>query len=263
MSVIVDAKETNWSDSEDLQNRVALVIGGSGGIGASIAGSLDDAGCRTIVSGRNPERVDSVVQRLEQAVGFSNCNIRRSDDVDRLFDFVQSRFDALDIVVYCAGIGRSENTPIGLPRAVASLSEQEWADVIDTNLRGAFLVARRAAAIMVAQRSGQIVNISSARGALRGQACGSAYCASKMGALSMFESLASEIEPYGVRVITIMPDAVDTSLIAGTTLAPRGAMQPDAVGNFVVRLLSSPTDLAVTNPILAPFGSRRRKATSA
>jgi NAD(P)-dependent dehydrogenase (short-subunit alcohol dehydrogenase family) len=113
---------------------------------------------------------------------------------------------------------------------------------------------------MVAQRSGQILNISSARGALKGQPCGAGYCASKMAVRAMFQSLAAEVASFGVRVMSLLPDAVDTSLIAGTTLAPRGAMQSCNVGRLAVEMLAAPVDSVLNEPLLAPLGSRGRNA---
>jgi NAD(P)-dependent dehydrogenase (short-subunit alcohol dehydrogenase family) len=219
---------------------------------------LDQRGCRVVIAARSPERVRRAVASLKHAVGFPDCDVASSDRVDALFDFVVRRFAVIDLLVVSAGIGRSQLTPAGSPRPVAKLHEQEWDEVIDTNLRGAFLACRAAARLMVQRRWGQIVNISSARGALKGQACGAAYCASKMAVRVMFQSMSAELAPMGVRVTTLLPDAVDTTLIAGTTLAPRGAMRREDVGQFIGDMLAMPMDSSLQEPLLTPFGEHKR-----
>jgi NAD(P)-dependent dehydrogenase (short-subunit alcohol dehydrogenase family) len=77
-----------------------------------------------------------------------------------------------------------------------------------------------------------------------------------MAVRAMFDALAEELRPFGIRVASLLPDAVDTSLIAGSTLAPRGALAPERVGRFVAELLALPFDAALEDPLIAPSGSR-------
>lgn len=258
-----EAMKSPWNAPLELNDQVAVVTGGSGGIGLAIARELNRQGCRTIISGRDPVRVQSAVDQLSLGRGFAECDVRRADRVQALFDFATDSYGRVDILVAAAGIGRAANPARAIPDAVHSLAIEEWDEVIDTNLRGMFLACRAAGKLMARQRSGQILNISSARAALRGQPCASAYSASKMGVLAMLQSLAEEMKPLGVRVISFLPDAVDTSLIADTRLARRGAMSPDAVGRFAVDLLSMPLDAELQSPLLAPLGSRRGRAAMA
>ena len=243
-----------------LCGQVAIITGGAGGIGLGIARALDARGCRVVIASRNRERVDAAVATLKNAVGFSDCDVRDAARVDALVNFTLEKFGQLDIAITSAGIGRAENANRLTPSPVMSLDEKEWDEVVDTNLRGIFLVCRAALQPMVKRRSGQLLNISSARGALRGQAFGAAYCASKMGVKAMFHSLAAELMPYGIRAMSLLPDAVDTSLIAGTGLAPRGAMTAETVGEFIAELLALPMDVMIEDPLIAPLGARKRKA---
>jgi 3-oxoacyl-[acyl-carrier protein] reductase len=253
----------NWQTPIDLNDQVAIVAGGSGGIGLAIARELDRCGCRTVVTGRDASRVSEAVAALDRGVGFAGCDIRQAERVAELFDFALERFGRLDIVVGSAGIGRAAQPERPIPDAVHSLPIAEWDEVIDTNLRGMFLLCRAAAKQMQAKRSGQIVNISSARAALRGQPCAAAYSASKMAVHAMFQSLAEEMKPFGVRVMSLLPDAVDTSLIAATRLARRGAMAPATLGEFVVDLLTMPMDSCFESPLLAPLGARPARPATA
>lgn len=258
MSAIVDRSWLVWTHPQDLRGQVAIVIGGSSGIGLAVARALDERGVRVVVASRDAARVEQAVRSLDHATGFANCDTQIPDRVDSLFKFAQGLTGQIDMLIYSAGIGRGDRTLAAIPRPVASLDEDEWDAVIDTNLRGAFLACRAAARIMVAQGHGQILNISSARGAVRGQACGSGYCASKMAVRAMFQAMSEELAPLGVRVLSLLPDAVDTSLIAGTTLAPRGALDSIDVGRFVAQMLSAPFDTLLDEPVVAPFNTRGR-----
>lgn len=239
----------------DLRDQVAVIIGGSAGIGLALARDLDNRGCRVVVASRSPKRVSEATSSLQHAVGFPNCDVTDPEAVNGLFDFVTEQFGRVDIAVISAGIGRGRNTPVGRMLPVVNMDEAEWDEVLDTNLRGTFLACRAVAPLMIGQGEGQIVSISSARGAVKGQACVSAYCASKMAARSMFHSLAAELQPHGIRVMSILPGAVDTTLIAGAMVGPRGAMQPDDVGEFIANMLAMPMDGTMVEPVVVPLGA--------
>ena len=211
------------------------------------------------MASRNPDRVGQAVAALPGAVGFPDCDVRSPARVAALFEFVHAHWGRLDIVVHSAGIGRASSSDRLLPAPVTALPEEEWDAVMETNLRGAFLVCRAAARAMVAQRRGQILNVSSARGAVRGHAFGAAYCASKMAVRVLFQCLASELAPFNVRVLSFLPDAVDTPLLTGTKLARHGAMTPEEVGEFVAHMLTAPLDLVVEEPLVLPLGGRSGK----
>jgi len=257
MTDIIDTRASDGDVSTNLRGQVAVIIGGSAGIGLALARELDSRGCRVVVASRDCNRVDEAVGSLAGAIGFPNCDITDPDAIRRLFDFVVEQFGGVDIVVISAGIGRGRNTPAGRLLPVANMDEEEWDEVLNTNLRGAFLTCRAAVPLMIEQGGGQILGISSARGAVKGQACVSAYCASKMGARAMFQSLAKELQPHGIRVMSVLPDAVETSLIAGATIGPLGAMQPDDVGQFMADMLAMPMDGAVVEPVVVPLGADR------
>lgn len=244
--------EQPWQTPWSLAGRVALVVGGSGGIGLPLARQLDRLGCQVAIAGRAAEKVEAAAAELDRGVGYSNCDIRRAADVDRLFDQVLAQFEQIDLVINCAGIGRGSASRL-VPDTTANLAEAEWQEVIDTNLRGGFLVARRAARAMIPRRQGQIVNVSSARGAVRGRPFAAAYCAAKMACLVMYQSLAEELRPLGIRAWSLLPDAVDTELIAGTNLAKRGSMVAARFAAVVAELLSLPSDAEWSDPLVAPF----------
>jgi len=224
-----------------------MVTGGSSGIGLALVRALSAAGAHVVSVARNSERLQASCGDLERVACFGDCDVRASSDIERLFAFIDERYGQIDIAVVNAGIGHPR------PDLLINVAEEDWDRVIDTNLRGAFLTSRAALSRMVPRRSGQILNISSARGALRGVACGAAYSASKTAVRVLFESMAAEVASFGVRVVSLLPDAVDTPLIAGTRLAPRGALQPASVAHTVVSLLTMPADAYIENSLLMPF----------
>jgi 3-oxoacyl-[acyl-carrier protein] reductase len=240
----------------ELCGRSAVVVGGSRGIGWAIARELDHRGCRVMLASRDKERVRAAAATLQHGQGFAPCNVCSRDDVDRLFGAAEESLGEIHMVVASAGIGRSERSERTIADPVASLPESEWDEVIDTNLRGTFLVARRSVQHMLRYRRGQIVNISSARGARRGQAFGAAYCAAKMAARAMFEALAAEVASLGIRAFSLLPDAVDTGLIANTRLAHRGAISAEHLAQLVADMLAMPLDAVFEDPLAAPLRAR-------
>ncbi len=254
-----DESDGPISDAEPLRDQIAVITGGGRGIGLGIARALARRGCRLVIASRNKEQVASAVESLEAAVGFPECDVRRAECIERLFEFVVERFGSLDILITSAGIARSPRSARHVPSPVSSYDEGCWDDVIDTNLRGVFLACRAAARLMVARRRGQIVNVSSLRAVQRGHAFGSAYCASKMAARALLEAMAAELAPHGIRVMSFMPDVVETSMIAATDLAKHGSLSIDEVGEYVAALLALPMDTSVEGAPLAPLTQRRQR----
>ncbi len=238
----------------DLSGQVAVVTGGSSGIGLAVVSELGRRGARVVVAGRDPERVAAAAARVPEGLGVAGCDVRESASVERLFDEAVARFGTVDLLVTSAGIGASPRSRKGLPIAMMHLSVEEWDDVIDTNLLGPLHANRCAARIMSEQGGGQILNISSAPAARRGYAYASSYCASKHALNAFTQSLIEELEPLGIRVIAMLPDMVDTPMVQGTQLAAGGMLRPDTVGAFVVDCLAQPWDVRFDQAVLLPVG---------
>lgn len=258
-SLITGASSSISVEESPLVGQVAVIIGGTSGIGRALSQVLLERGCQVFAASRSGGQAVGTDQCSQQnieepMVTEMACNVSQPRDVERLFDCVVQLQGSLDIVVNCAGIGRGRSNRNAVAAAM-NLDESDWQEVCDTNLRGMFVVARAAARHMIEQGRGQIVNISSARSARRGQPFAAAYSATKMAALAMFQSLAEELAPYGVRAWSMLPDAVATDLIAKTNLAKRGAMDPIHLGHSLAALLSLPFDAHWIEPLLAPFGS--------
>jgi NAD(P)-dependent dehydrogenase (short-subunit alcohol dehydrogenase family) len=255
-----------------LRGEVAIVTGGTGGIGRATVAALIQEGAHVAVVGRTPDRVDLAVAELKAGRAGADApevfglalDVRSENDMEAMARKTIDRFGRIDILVTCAGLGRpSQAGQGGIPFPVAQLPVEAWDEMIDTNLKGIFLSNRAVLETMMARRRGQIINISSARGAVSGQPYAAAYCASKFGLMGLTEALAEEVRAYGIRVQTLLPDAVHTPLLSGTTLAPGpgDALPAPTVADFIVTMLTLPEDTILVNPLIAPFRSRRKKQT--
>ncbi|HEV8440145.1 MAG TPA: SDR family NAD(P)-dependent oxidoreductase [Methylomirabilota bacterium] len=254
--------------SDRLKGQVAIVTGACGGIGRATCLALAAEGATVSVVDVAPERVQALVNELEaQADGEGAAprflglalDVRRESDMHEMAAATLAGFGRIDILVAAAGVLRPKGTP---PRLLAQMPLSEWDEVLDTNLRGVFLSNRAVLPVMIRQRAGQIVNVSSVQGR-QGHAYDSAYCASKFGVIGLSESLAEEVRGDGVRVQVLLPDAVETPMWSQNgPIPPPAAMLPAArVAEFIVYLLTLPEDTVLVSPVIAPF--RRRRRTSA
>lgn len=221
-----------------LAGQVAIVTGGSRGIGRAIALRLAEAGARVVVSYRdNDAAAAEVVGAIEQAGGAAHAvrgSISDEGVAARLVTEAQGRFGRLDILVNNAGI---------LTRQLAMLTKLEaWRRSLDVNLTGPFLCAQAVLPTFMEQRGGTIINISSI-GAFRGLRGQVSYASAKAGILALTRTLASEMARYRVRVNAIAPGFIATDMLeerdlAEAEAAPLGLGQPDDVAHMAVFLAS-------------------------
>jgi NAD(P)-dependent dehydrogenase (short-subunit alcohol dehydrogenase family) len=194
----------------DLGGQVAIVIGGSRGIGRAIALGLAENGAHVVVASRSAAAVDSVAAEIAALGGRADgmpMDVSRLEDIERLVGEVRSRFGRIDVLVNNAGI----NPMFKRPEAV---THEDWDLIMSVNLRGAFLACREVGKVMIAQHGGRIVNISSAT-ALSGTKRGLPYTAAKAGLIAMTQTLAADWCSHGIRVNAIAPGYVITDLTSG------------------------------------------------
>ncbi|MBI3911475.1 MAG: 3-oxoacyl-ACP reductase FabG [Armatimonadetes bacterium] len=190
-----------------LEGKVALVTGGSKGLGEAGARALAEAGASVILTSRHGEQVEAVAAAIQRDTGQRTlaveADVGRAEDVERTVATGLDAFGQIDILVNNAGVNRH-----GL---VHQLSEEDWSEVLRINLTGPVLCARAVTQHMIPRRSGRIINIASTFG-LVGYPKRSAYCASKGGLINLTRCWAVELAPHNITVNAICPGPFDTPL---------------------------------------------------
>jgi 3-oxoacyl-[acyl-carrier protein] reductase len=184
----------------NLKNAVALITGGSSGIGKAVAKSLATSGARVAITGRDEKRLAETAREL--GVHPIHADVAVEADVERTYREVIKQFGDLDILVNNAGIGVFKN--------LVDMDRKEFEAVFATNVTGAMLMGREAARIFVKRSRGNIVNIASTA-ALRGAPNGTAYYASKFALRGMTECWRAELRKYNIRVFLVNPSEVVTN----------------------------------------------------
>lgn len=227
------------------QSKVALVTGGTSGIGRATSIAFGRYGARVVVSGRSSERGDAVVNEIRNAGGeaeFITADLLDIQEMDSLFEKIKSRYGRLDIAFNNAGIVKR--------RPLIEMSPEEWDLVMNINLRAVWMCMTREIQQMVLGGGGSIVNMSSVSG-LVGNAWGTAaYIVSKHGVVGLTRAAALEYAAQGIRVNSVCPGVVRTEMtekmLSGSGAEQYGAMHPlgrvatpDEVAETVVWLCSS------------------------
>src|ERR1700733_1722415 len=200
--------ETRLGD-RTTERKVALVTGASGIIGAAIAKALGAAGFRVAVHYHHgKESADEAVKRIVASGGDASAvtaDLTREESVASLFERVEEQLGAIHYLVNNAGVNRDA--------LLAFMSEEQWDEVIDTNLRGTYLCSRLALPGMMRRGGGAICNIVSPAG-VRGQAGQCNYSASKGGIIAFTKALSREVGPFHIRVNAICPGVIPSPMSA-------------------------------------------------
>jgi NAD(P)-dependent dehydrogenase (short-subunit alcohol dehydrogenase family) len=236
-----------------LQGKVALVTGGSRGIGLAIARALVADGVQVAVTGLSAAHLSSARPKIEAsgpaAVETLQADVRRYDEVQRAVEATVARFGGLDILVNNAGVG--------IFKDAADMTPAEWSLVIDTNLTGVFNACHASIPHMRRRGGGFIVNISSLAGKNAFASAG-AYCASKSGLNAFSEALMQEVRYDGIRVSYVMPGSVATGFNGGDE--SKGAdwkVSADEVAEVVMSLLRHPARSLPSRVELRPSKPRK------
>ncbi|HEY1272276.1 MAG TPA: SDR family NAD(P)-dependent oxidoreductase [Terriglobales bacterium] len=246
-----------------LSNKVALITGGTSGIGEATAILFAQEGARVAITGRSEERGRQVVDRINRAGGKAimvRADVRLANDCRRTVEDTERGLGGLDILFNNAGVFYAHDT--------LDCSEEEWDLQIDINLKGTFLMSKYALPGMIARRRGVIINNSSGWGLVGGDKA-VAYCAAKGGVVNLTKAMAIDHGRQGIRVNCICPGDVETPMLpedarfrgmkweeylAGCANRPLGRVgTPDEIAKAVLFLASDDSSF-MTGSVVAVDG---------
>ena len=254
---VANSAEVHADLRADLTGQAAIVTGASQGLGRAIALALAANGAKVACVARNADKLANTIDAITELGGEAKAfpgSVAERESVESIVDGVSDAWDRLDILVNNAGITRDTL----LPR----MSDDEWDDVINTNLRGSFLMSRAAARIMMRARYGRIINISSVSG-LVGNAGQTNYSASKAGLIGMTRSLSKELAGRKVTVNAVAPGFIESEMTAvlGESIVAevkkripaKRLGKPEDVGSAVL-FLASPAASYITGQVITVDG---------
>jgi 3-oxoacyl-[acyl-carrier protein] reductase len=205
------------SGDKALAGQVAVVTGGTRGIGLATVRLLAEGGASMVVSGRDEDRLEAVARELEGTgapVLTVAADAAKREDADRLVEATRERFGRIDVLVNNAGITRDQ--------LLVRMKDEDWDQVLDTNLRGVFLMTRAVGKVMIRQKRGRIINISSTAGAM-GSPGQVNYSAAKAGVIGLTKAAARELAHWGILVNAVAPGLIETDMAASMPAAAREA----------------------------------------
>jgi 3-oxoacyl-[acyl-carrier protein] reductase len=227
------------------------VTGASRGIGKSISVALSGAGVKVILSARTVEKLEEVKKEIEEKGGQAEVmplDLSGTENIINLFKDITDRFNRLDILV--------NNAAIGIFGDIIDASQDDLDRILDINFKSMFTSCQQFFKLMIPQKSGYIINISSIMG-VKAYKQQSIYAASKHAVMGLTKALAVEGQEHNIRVSAILPGGVDTEFISGARpdLDRSVLIKPDDIAHTVLYLLSLSNTAVVDQVILRRFTS--------
>ncbi len=227
----ISKTNTTTESSGRLAGRVAIVTGGSRGIGRAIAIKLARLGAAVAICGRDAEKLRATADELKalsEKSFWQTADVTRVGDVEKLVSDTEKRLGHVGILVNNAGIG--------LFGPAHEKKEEEWDRILSTNAKSVFLVSRAVVPAMIRQGQGDIINISSLAGR-NTFAGGGLYCASKWAVQGLSGCMAEDLREFGIRVSVICPGSVATEFSGRGTKDASKALQPEDVAHAVAAVV--------------------------
>ena len=217
------------------KGKVAVITGGSSGIGKSIAEVLSTEGANIIIADINIKNATEIVNKIV-GLGIKSfamkTDVSKSYDVEALFETTLKNFGRVDFLINSAGV-----CPV---QTFEEISERDWDFVMNTNLKGTFLCSKFVTPIMKKQKFGRIVNFGSIAGKIGGIKAGAHYSASKAGIMCLTKSLALYLAPYGITVNAVAPGIIKTPM---TQELSKGKWE-SYVKEIPLKMIGAPVDVA-------------------
>ncbi|MFJ7636816.1 SDR family NAD(P)-dependent oxidoreductase [Peribacillus sp. NPDC046944] len=231
----------------DLNEKVALITGGSRGIGKQIVKAFSNQGAIVVIASRNIQHCNEVAEDVIREGGQAlaiGCDIANLDEIQNMFQMVADTFGRLDILVNNAGIS--------ITKPSIEVTSEDWDAMFNINIKGLFFACQEAAKIMIEQGSGKIINISSIGGIKTFKRI-APYGASKAAVIQLTKSLASEWARHGILVNGIAPGLISTDINTGEIADER--LLKKMLNLIPLRRLGQPSDIAMMSVFLASNAS--------
>ena len=227
-----------------IQGQIAVITGAGRGIGRAVAIGLGGRGAQVVLAARSRTELDDTARMIGKNASVIPTDVRRKDELQRLFEHVATAFGPVDILVNAAGLG--------IFGPVVNFSDEDFEILIDTNLRGIFFSSRFVLPSMIERKKGHIINIASIAGKV-GSANRAVYCASKFGVVGFTESLAEEVRQHGIRASVICPGSTDTRFSdTGNARARERMLRPEDVAHAVRMIVTEEPNSFISEIIMRP-----------
>ena len=245
---LISSANTGSVSEQPLLGRVALVTGGSRGIGKAIVGKLAALGAAVSFCGLNEERLKNAAKAFESSgakILALRTDVTKESEISALVASTEKQLGKISILINNAGIGG------GGFGAIQERTEAEWDHVMNTNLKSVFFVSRAVIPGMIARRGGDIINMSSLAGK-NTFAGGSIYCASKWGLQGLTGCMAEDLRAYGIRVSVICPGSVATEFVGRGPKDPSKVLTAEDVAHAVAMVAAQGPQSFISEVHLRP-----------
>ena len=228
-----------------IENQIAVVTGAGRGIGRAIAIELGKLGAQVVLAARSRTELEDTAQAIGAKASVFPTDVRKKDQLQRMFEQVSAALGPVDILVNAAGLG--------IFGPVAEFKDEDFEILIETNLRGIVFASRFVLPSMMGRKRGHIINIASIAGKV-GSANRAVYCASKFGVIGFTESLAEEVRQYGIRVSVICPGSTDTRFSPSEISAKsrERMLRPEDIAHAVRMVVTQAPNSFISEIIMRP-----------